>query len=147
MAKKKKKAGGKRRVGASRGSKDSPLMFFVGLIAGGLGTVLLDSKLLASVNGKIKGGGEMAIGGYGVYKMKNPLIKGVAAGMFTWGGIRLVTSLTGMTISGVGCRDNISGFSNVASIGNNGVKTFPSPSAVGSNRRERISTMAAGAGM
>lgn len=144
MATKKKKGGGKKKVGASRSKKDSPMMFGLGLIVGGLGTVLLDSKLLATINGKVKGGGEILLGGFGVYKVKNPLVKGIAAGMLTWGGIRLVTSLTGMAISGVGCRDTMAGFAQVPAIGRNGIHTFPQPATVGSTRMEKISQMATG---
>lgn len=148
MAKKKKKSSGKRSMGASRGGKkNDALMTGVGIAVGMLGTILLDSKLLATVNGKIKGVGEIAVGGFLAYKAKPALLKGIGYGMAGWGATRTITSLTGMTISGIGCTDMVSGYSQVPAIGGNGVKMFPTPSAVGSSRRERISTLAAGGGM
>jgi len=142
MAKKKKKPAG-RRMGASKGKKNDGIMTGIGVGLGVLGALLLDSKLLPNVDGKIKGGGEIVLGGFASTKAKMPVLKGLSYGVMGWGIARLVTSFTGMTVSGIGCT-SMTGYSNVASIGNNGVKRFPQPAQVGANRRERISTLAAG---
>ncbi len=140
------KKGGKKRVGASRGKKNDGLMLGLGVVLGMLGTVLVDSKLLPRVKGVYKGGGEVIVGAASAWYFKPPIVKGLALGMLGWGATRTITSLTGMTISGVGCNDMMNGYNRVPAIGGNNVKMFPNPSAVGTSRRERISTLAAGGG-
>lgn len=148
----KKKAGGKRRMGAaSRSGKGNLLQMGLGVLVGIAGTAYLSKKVLSTTSSTVKGGGAVALGALGAWKLKtHPVVTGIALGMAGYGGATLIDGFTKAGITGMGCGDGMSGFRDVAQIAGTveqqqaRIRKFPNPAGIGNPRTRRAGILAQG---